>query len=61
MFAGRHQEVYGNTMEIIITLDNNNTLITKLLIFLLMTKIVFSSNLNWKYQDKQKTMAQNML
>ena len=57
MFTRRHQEVYGNTIEI----NQLKIIITILLIFLLMAIIVFQLILNSKKQDEQEIVAQKML
>ena len=57
MFTRRHQEVYGNTIEI----NQLKIIITILLIFLLMAIIVFQLILNSKKQDEQGIVAQKML
>ena len=57
MFIRRHQEVYGNTIEI----NQLKIIITILLIFLLMAIIVFQLILNSKKQDEQEIVAQKML
>ena len=57
MFTRRHQEVYGNTIEI----NQLKIIITILLIFLLMAIIVFQLTLNSKKQDEQEIVAQKML
>ena len=50
--SGRLWQYYRNEPS----LDNNNNVIT----FLLITIIVFCSNLKSKEQDKQETMAQKI-
>ena len=53
----RHQEVYGNTLK----MNQLETIITKLLIFLQITKTIIHLNLNKKQRNEQETGTQNIL
>ena len=53
MLIQRHQKVYENTKE----MKQLQTLTMKLMIFILITIIVFHSNLSRKLQEKQEMVA----